>query len=194
MTLLATFTGTQHSTCWWIILEHNHSDHLWQWLMITLLCTVADYTVKLSCSFFFYKNTLIIDIWLFLQTNWGMLKLTSMIKSVKGLRLSSSSWLLQSSRLYLTRNRARVFSSLETLSRMSIFSTSSGLWKRAARMVMGLGEWSLAFRHTRFISSTLPSGGKPEEEQKQQEWFLQQLQKLNKLIKKKLSHLYLLRL
>lgn len=138
--------------------------------MISLFCTVQGYTVKLSCSFC-YKNTLIIDIQLFLQTNWRMLKLTSMIKSVKGLRLSGSSWLLQSSCLYLTRNRARVFSSLETFSRMSIFSTSSGLWKRAARMVMGLGEWSFAFCHTRFISSTLPSGGKPEEEQKQQECF-----------------------
>lgn len=111
-----------------------------------------------------------IDIWLFLQTNWRRLKLTSTIKSVKGLRLSGSSWLLWSSRLYFTRNRARFFSSLDTFSRMSIFSTSSGQWKRAARMVMGLGERSLAFCHTRFISSTLPSGGKPEEEQGQEGW------------------------
>lgn len=99
---------------------------------------------------------------LFLQR---MLKLTSMMKSVKGFRLSGSSLLLHSSCLYLTRNRARVFSSLDTFSRRSILSTSSGRRKRAARTVMGLGEWSLAFCHTRFISSTLPSGGKPEEQQ-----------------------------
>lgn len=90
-----------------------------------------------------------------------------MMKSVKGLRLSGLSSLLRSSRLYLTRNRARVFSSLDTLSRRSIFSTSSGLWNKAARMVMGLGEWSLAFCHTRFISATEPSGGKPEEGREQ---------------------------
>lgn len=92
--------------------------------------------------------------------------LTSMMKSVKGLRLSGPSSPLRSCFLCLTRNWASVFSSLETFSRRSIFSTSSGELKRAARRVMGLGESSLALWKTRLISSMLPSGGKPEEEQK----------------------------
>lgn len=102
------------------------------------------------------------------QTEWKKKKLTSIIKSVKGLRLSGSSSLLQSSRLYLTRNSARFFSSLDTFNRMSIFSTCSGERNRAARMVMGFGERSLAFCHTRFISSISPSGGNPEEQQGQE--------------------------
>lgn len=116
----------------------------------------------------------------YLCINWRRLKLTSMMKSVKGLRLSGSSLHLRSSRLYLTRNRARVFSSLDTFRRMSIFSTSSGQWKRAARMVMGLGEWSLTFCHTRFISSTSPSGGKPEQVQEQEGWATEQNKENNK--------------
>lgn len=100
--------------------------------------------------------------------------LTSIIKSLKGFRLSSSSGFFWSSRLYLTRNSARFFSSLDTFSRRSIFSTSSGLWSRDARMVMGLGACSLAFLHTRFISSMSPSWGKPaQQQQRRVSWQLQ---------------------
>ena len=48
-------------------------------------------------------------------------------------------------------------------------------------MVIGLGEWSLAFFHTCFTSSTLPPGGKPEHEQRAEELaFSCKSQKLSK--------------
>lgn len=109
--------------------------------------------------------------------------LTSIIKSLKGFRLSSSSGFFWSSRLYLTRNSARFFSSLDTFSRRSIFSTSSGLWSRDARMVMGLGEFLLAFFHTRFISSMSPSCGKPAQQQQEQRRVSWQLQRHKEILR-----------
>lgn len=109
--------------------------------------------------------------------------LTSIIKSLKGFRLSSSSGFFWSSCLYLTRNSARFFSSLDTLSRRSIFSTSSGLWSRDARMVMGLGEFLLAFFHTRFISSMSPSCGKPAQQQQEQRRVSWQLQRHKEILR-----------
>lgn len=109
--------------------------------------------------------------------------LTSIIKSLKGFRLSSSSGFFWSTCLYLIRNSARLFSSLDTFSRRSIFSTSSGLWSRDARMVMGLGECSLAFFHTRFISAMSPSWGKPAQQQQEQRRDSWQLQRHKEILR-----------
>lgn len=86
---------------------------------------------------------------------------TSIMKSVYGFKLSCWSCPLTRSCLYLTRKWPRFFSSLDSFSRRSSFSTSSWLRNRAARIVMGLGELSWALCQTRFISPTLPSAGRP---------------------------------
>ncbi len=86
---------------------------------------------------------------------------TSMMKSVYGFMQSCLSCPLTRSRLYLTRKRPKFFSSLDSFSRRSSFSTSSWLRKRATRIVMGLGEQSWAFCQICFIPSTLPSAGRP---------------------------------
>lgn len=88
---------------------------------------------------------------------------TSIIKSVYGFKLSCWSSPLMRSCLYLTRKRPKFFSSLDSFSRRSSFSTSSWLRNRAARIVMGLGELSWALCQTCFISPTLPSAGRPAE-------------------------------